>query len=95
MAIKRNTNQITSAETSPALNMVDANLGRTSLYVESTGDAVYTVQHTVDGTNWLNHEFLDTVSGNDDGNYVLPVAAIRVVVHSITTGYVKLTVLGV
>ena len=95
MAIKRNTNQISTVTTSAALNMVDARVGRTSLYVESTGDAVYTVQHTVDGSNWQAHEFLDTVSNSDDGNYVLPVAAIRIVVHSITTGYVKLTVLGV
>jgi hypothetical protein len=95
MTFKRNTDVLTTATTSGELNMVDANVGRSSLYVHVTGDANYTVQHTVDGKNWTNHEFLDGATGTQDGNYVLPVAAIRLVVNSITTGSAQLTVLGV
>jgi hypothetical protein len=58
-----------------------------------SGTVTYTVQHTFDGTNWFDHEFVTTRTANDDGNYAFPVAAIRLNVTA-GTGTATLTVLA-
>lgn len=69
---------------------------RVSIQVISTGDATYTVEHTLAPSKdaWLPNDIIVNETGNSDGNYIFPVAGIRLTVHSITTGTVCMYVLG-
>lgn len=63
-----------------------------------TGDVTYTVQHTFDNPwtttspTWFNHPTVADETGNADGNYAFPVAAIKVAVTA-GTGTAQLTVI--
>jgi hypothetical protein len=67
-----------------------------------TGTVNYTVQHTFDNpqTNanptWFSHPTVASVTVSQDGNYAFPVAAIRVIINSVSgtgTGSVTMTVI--
>ncbi len=42
------------------------------------GSATYTIQHTFNGIDFFDHEFVVLQTANDDGNYAYPVAGIRI-----------------
>jgi hypothetical protein len=68
-----------------------------SIQCDVTGTATYTIQHTLndpfgsDPINWLDNSGVKAKSESTDGNYILPVRAIRLNVTS-GTGTVKMTV---
>ncbi len=43
-----------------------------------SGTATYTIEHTFDGTKFFKHEVLKNKKNDQDGNYVLPIAGIRI-----------------
>lgn len=79
------------------LHIIGCPHGRMSVQVIATGDANYTVEHTISLNDeaWLPNVSLETVSGTRDSNYMFPVAGVRLVIHSITTGTVCLHLLCV
>jgi hypothetical protein len=68
-----------------------------------TGTANYTVQHSFDNplapgytaasATWFPHPTVQAASTNQDGNYAFPVAAIRLVNNSGSTGKTTLTLI--
>lgn len=64
-----------------------------SLAAVVSGTATYTIQHTLDDTNWFDHEFMVGKTANDDGNYGFPVSQVRIN-QTAGTGTVTLTVMG-
>lgn len=89
------TNSITAPGVSSELNTLPLRVGRVSFVVVASGDATYTVEHTLGDGVWLPHAFAVDATGTIDGNYVLPIAGIRLNVSSITTGDVFMRVIGV
>ena len=85
----------TGTGTSDELSLSRSVRGRTSLTVVVTGDATFTVQHSLGDGVWFDHDSLAAVTGNQDGNYVLPIASVRLNVTAITTGDVYLRIVGV
>ena len=56
------------------------------------GQGLFTVQHSLDGEHWLEHDYFKNFTSTDDSNYSHPVAQIRLVTSQVpTNGYIKLT----
>lgn len=55
-----------------------------------SGTVTYTVQHTFNGIDYFDHEFVAAATTNQDGNYAFPVAGVRINVTA-GTGTVTLT----
>ena len=62
---------------SEEVKVVDGTVFNVGFGVVVDGTVTYTVQHTFDGVNWFDHEFVVGGTANDDGNYAFPVASIR------------------
>jgi hypothetical protein len=68
--------------------------------VVSAGTVSYQVQHTFDNPQtvaspyWFTHPtFTTAATGNQDGNYAFPVAAIRILAGTTNTATITLTVI--
>lgn len=49
-----------------------------------TGDITYSVQHTYDGTNWLDHSTVSGQTGTAEGSYKTPVEQVRLNVTAVS-----------
>jgi hypothetical protein len=83
----------TGVSVSPAINLLPSTAFAVGFGAIVTGTATYTIQHTFDGVNYFDHEFVVGATTSQDGNYAYPVASIRVNVTS-GTGTVILTTIS-
>lgn len=58
--------------------MVESNEIRVSYGVEVQGTVTYTVQHNLNGTKFFDNTDVLNQTTDQDGNYIMPVAKIRV-----------------
>lgn len=96
------TETVSGVGTTPALPMdfrsQNFNIG---FGCEVTGTVTYSVQHTFDDVYsipagslvWFNHEFVNGVTTNMDGNYAFPIRAMRLNVTA-GTGSVTINILS-
>jgi len=68
---------VTGVAASSSIKVLNHNPVHIGFGVVVSGTVTYTVQHTFDGTNWFDHEFVAGLSANADGNYAFPVSDIR------------------
>ena len=74
----RKTVSQTGVGTSDLINTVPNAVFNMGFGAVVSGSATYTIQHTFDGVNFFDHEFLVAQTTNQDGNYAYPVASIRI-----------------
>lgn len=83
----------TSSGASDAITVLPANPFNVGFgVVIDSGTPTYKLEHTFDGINWFDHEFITGQTVAQDGNYAFPVAQIRVNITS-GSGMVTLTAL--
>ena len=70
--------ETTGVSTSTNINLVAGQGFYVGFGAIVSGTATYTVQHTFDGVNYFDHEFVAAATDNQDGNYAYPVASIRI-----------------
>jgi hypothetical protein len=68
----------TGVGASEDIKIQDTNDFRVAYAVAVVGTVTYTVQHTLDGVTWFDNSDTKNQTVPKDGNYVLPVAAVRV-----------------
>lgn len=91
MAVRSSASQ-TGVGASTALTINHRKNPKVSYVVIVSGTVVYSVQHSLDGINFMDNSDVTSQSTNKDGNYIFPVEAVRVNVES-GSGTATLTVL--
>lgn len=72
----------TGAGTSTALVFIRNERPRVAYTINVTGSATYSLQHSLDGTNWVSNEDVTNLTNDADGNYMFPLYGVRLVVAS-------------
>lgn len=91
MAVRTSASQ-TGVGTSAALTVTHRLNPKVSYVVIVTGTVTYSVQHSLDGINYLDNSDAADQSVSVDGNYIFPVESVRVNVTA-GTGTALLTLL--
>jgi hypothetical protein len=68
----------TGVGASEDIKIQDTNDFRVTYAVAVTGTVTYTVQHSLDGVTWFDNTDTQAQTTPQDGNYIMPVAAVRV-----------------
>ena len=80
----------TAAGQSAVIGTVAASVFNVGFGAVVSGTVSYTIQHTFNGVDFFDHEFVAAQVASQDGNYAFPVAGIRISIAS-GTGSVVLT----
>lgn len=80
----------TAAGQSALIGTVAASVFNVGFGAVVSGTVTYTIEHTFNGVDFFDHEFLVGQTTSQDGNYAFPVAGIRINVTA-GTGSVVLT----
>jgi len=78
MAIRTRTFAQTGVGFTKTIDIVDSNQVAVAYQVNVTGTVTFTVQHSLDGANFIDNTDNLGKTANTDGNYILPVRAVRV-----------------
>ena len=69
---------ITGTGQSALIGTVAASVFNVGFGAVVSGTVTYTIQHTFNGVDFFDHEFVAAQTTNQDGNYAFPVASIRI-----------------
>lgn len=92
MSIKSKFVEQVGVGASASINILQSNDIRISYGVEVTGTVTYTVQHNLNGVAFFDNTDSLNKTANIDGNYIFPVAKVRLNVTA-GTGTAKLYVM--
>lgn len=77
MGIRTRTFSVTGVGTTETIDIIDSNQIAISYQINVTGSITYTIEHSLDGINFIENTDNQNKTTNSDGNYVLPVRAVR------------------
>ena len=78
MAIPTSLVSQTGAGESEAIVILETTDVRVAYQTTVSGTATYTVQHSLDGINFIDNPDTQAQTVPADGNYILPIAAVRI-----------------
>lgn len=72
----------TGVGTSGELKFIRTDSVRAAYTINVSGTATYSLQHSLDGVNWVSNEDATDLTADADGNYVFPMYGVRLNVTS-------------
>lgn len=91
MAIKNKTFSITGVATTDPVDILETTDIKVAWMVVVEGTVTYSIEHTLDGINYIDNSDAVNQTANLDGNYILPIRAVRAKITA-GTGSITLVV---